>query len=123
MRRSSTEKDVTSLRKSSTEKDVTTVMRRSSTEKNVTTLVKGSSEATSLPTRANCTRLQERRKSLPTEELHEDIQRININFVKNRSKTISHRSKSNSSKSQKLMIKHIMILFSLQIQWTTSQVM
>ena len=99
MRRSSTEKDVTTLlRKSSTEKDARE-MRRSSTEKNVTALVKGSDEVTSLPARANSTRLRERRKSLPTEELHEDIQGININFVRNRSKTISHRNKSNSSKS------------------------
>lgn len=100
MRRSSTEKDVTTLvkeiRRSSTEKDVATLVREMRhAEKDVPTLVKGGSEGTSFPARRNSSRLQERRKSLPVEELQNDIQKMYIE----RSKTSHHRSRSNSSKS------------------------
>ena len=70
-------------------------MRRSSTDKDMPTIVKGGSEATSLPTR-NSARLQERRKSLPIDDLQNGIQRIHIERVK----TCSERSRSNSSKLQ-----------------------
>lgn len=96
MKRSSTAKDVTTLMKdmrlSSTERDVNQ-MRRSSTERDVTTLVKGSSEATSLPSRRNSSRLNERRKSLPVEELQNGIRMMNTE----RSMTLPTRSRSNSS--------------------------
>ena len=104
---------MTLVRKSSTEKDMPTLvkeMRRSSTARDVTTLVKGSSEATSLTARRYSSRLHERRKSLPTEDLHDDIQRLNI--VRNKSKTYSHHSRSNSSKTQ-YMIKHTKIKYSI----------
>ena len=120
MRRSSTEKDMT--RKLSTEKDVTTLvkMRRSSTERDVMTLVKGSSEAMSLPPRRNSSRLHERRKSLPVEELHDDIQKINLHIARNNNKTYSHH-RSNSSKTQ-YMLNTQRLNFLLQVLWIILQV-
>ena len=81
------------------EKDGTIVkqqMRRSSTERDMPMIVKGGSEGTSLPARrnSNSSRLQERRKSVPADDLQNGIQRMNIE----RSKTCSERTRSNSSK-------------------------
>ena len=82
------------------EKDGTIVkqqMRRSSTtERDMPMIVKGGSEGTSLPARrnSNSSRLQERRKSVPVDDLQNGIQRMNIE----RSKTCSERTRSNSSK-------------------------
>lgn len=101
MRRSSTEKDVTTLRKEIKRLNIDREreMRRSNTAKDVTTLARGSSEATSFSVRRNnSSRLYERRKSLPTEELQDDIQKMNIT----RCKTSSHRNRSQSSKTYKI---------------------
>lgn len=96
---------MTLVRKANGESNATTLVkeiRRSNTARDVTTLVKGSSEASSLPPRRHSSRLQERRKSLPIEELHDDIQRINLNIARNNIKT-SERSRSNSSKTQHMI--------------------
>lgn len=96
MRRSSTEKDV--IRLIADEKGgayVKQSMRRSSTDKDMPTIVKGGSDGTSLGTR-NSARLQERRKSLPIDDLQNGIQRMHIERIK----TCSERSRSNSSKLQ-----------------------
>ena len=71
-------------------------MRRSSTAKDVTTLVKGSSEATSLPAQGKGSRLDERRKSEPLDDLINDIQKINIG--RSEIKTWGHRNRSYSRK-------------------------
>ena len=115
---------MTLVRKSSGEKDATTMvkeMRRSSTARDVTTLVKGSSEATSLPPRRHSSRLQERRKSLPVEELHDDIQRINLNIARNKSKTCAHQ-RSNSSKTQYIINTQTLNVL-LQVLWIVLLVM
>lgn len=55
-------------------------MRRSNTEKDVTALVKGTNEVSSMPQRrfSVASRLNERRKSLPVEQLQDDIQKLNF---------------------------------------------
>ena len=54
-------------------------MRRSNTEKDVTALVKGTNEVSSMPRRFSvASRLNERRKSLPVEQLQDDIQKLNF---------------------------------------------
>lgn len=79
-------------------------MKRSNTARDMI-LAKGSSEGTSMSTRGKSSRLHERRKSLPMEEIHKDIQKMNIGIYA--SKTFSHRTRSNSSKTR-YNNKHVM---------------
>jgi len=73
-------------------------MRRSNTEKDVTALVKGTSEGSSFSKRrfSFSSRLNERRKSLPVEQLQNDIQKLN--FSREEKQLTIPRARAHSSK-------------------------